>query len=110
MGRSEINNLMRPAERCSVAHAWALRPNARWDVADFGLGAWRQFGLVLINLAEEPEYCEKLMYSQRGMRTPSHRHRSKKAVIKLDAGSRITLLPEFYPPITRMYSRRGFYW
>lgn len=78
MERSEINNLMRAAERCFVAHGWALPPNARWDVTDFGLGAWRQFGLVLINLAEEPEYCEKLMYAQGGMRTPAHCHRSKR--------------------------------
>jgi len=66
---------MRAAERCFVAHGWALPPNARWDIADFGLGVWRQFGLVLVNLAQEPEYCEKLMYAKGG----------------------IALLPEFYP-------------
>jgi hypothetical protein len=58
----EINNLMRAAERCFVAHGRALPRNARWDVTDFGLGAWRAFGMVLVNLAEKPEYCEKLMY------------------------------------------------
>src|SRR5688500_3660721 len=68
---------MRTAEPCVVAHGWALPPNAGWDVTDVGLGAWRQFGLVLVNLAE-PEYCEKLMYAQDGMTSPAHCHRSKK--------------------------------
>ncbi len=78
MKRSEINQLIRAAERCYRAHGWALPPKPRWDVTDFGLGAWREFGLVLVNLAEEPEYCEKLMYAQRGMTTPAHCHRRKK--------------------------------
>jgi D-lyxose ketol-isomerase len=47
-------------------------------VTDFGLADWRNFGLVLVNLAEEPEYCEKLMYAQKGMTTPAHCHRKKK--------------------------------
>jgi D-lyxose ketol-isomerase len=78
MKRSEINLLIRSAEDCYRAHGWALPPRARWDVTDFGLGDWRQFGLVLVNLAEEPEYCEKLMYARRGMTTPSHTHKKKK--------------------------------
>jgi D-lyxose ketol-isomerase len=78
MKRSDINRLIRAAEQCYRAHGWALPPKPRWDVSDFGLGAWREFGLVLVNLAEEPEYCEKLMYAQRGMTTPAHCHRRKK--------------------------------
>jgi D-lyxose ketol-isomerase len=78
MKRSEINRLIRSAESCYRAHGWALPPRPRWDVTDFGLGEWRKFGLVLVNLAEEPEYCEKLMYAQKGMTTPSHTHRKKK--------------------------------
>jgi hypothetical protein len=142
MKRSEINQLIRAAERCYRAHGWALPPKPRWDVTDFGLGAWREFGLVLVNLAEEPEYWEKVMYAQRGMTTPAHCHRRKKediicrwgrlavrvwvgppddtggqrftlpvnaepvevasgAVLELEAGSRVTLVPgvyhEFYP-------------
>lgn len=78
MKRSEINSLIRSAEKCYRAHDWALPPSPRWDVTDFGLGDWRRFGLVLVNLAEEPEYCEKLMYAQKGMTTPSHTHKRKK--------------------------------
>lgn len=78
MKRSEINSLIRSAEQCYKAHSWALPPHPRWDVTDFGLGDWRRFGLVLVNLAEEPEYCEKLMYAQKGMTTPSHTHKKKK--------------------------------
>jgi hypothetical protein len=33
---------------------------------------------VLVNLAEEKEYCEKLMYAKRGMTTPAHIHKKKK--------------------------------
>jgi D-lyxose ketol-isomerase len=78
MKRSEINALIRSAQSCFAAHEWALPPRPRWDVTDFGLADWRNFGLVLVNLAEEPEYCEKLMYAQKGMTTPAHCHRKKK--------------------------------
>ncbi|HVT12859.1 MAG TPA: D-lyxose/D-mannose family sugar isomerase [Fimbriimonadaceae bacterium] len=78
MKRSEINRLVRDATACFSAHGWALPPNPRWDVTDFGLGDWRSCGLVLVNLAEEPEYCEKLMYARRGMVTPLHFHKKKK--------------------------------
>jgi D-lyxose ketol-isomerase len=78
MKRSDINQLIRSAEKCFVSHGWNLPPNPRWDVTDFGLGAFRHYGLVLINLAEEPEYCEKLMYALKGMTTPAHTHKKKK--------------------------------
>ena len=78
MKRSEINQLIRDASECFQAHGWTLPPHPRWDVTDFGLGDWRKFGLVLVNLAEEPEYCEKLMYARKGMLTPAHCHRAKK--------------------------------
>jgi D-lyxose ketol-isomerase len=78
MKRSEINSLIQSATQCYQAHGWALPPNARWDVTDFGLGDWQRFGLVLVNLADEPEYCEKLMYAQKSMTTPAHAHKKKK--------------------------------
>jgi len=78
MKRSDINHLIHAASKCYEVNGWALPPNPRWDLTDFGLGDWRRFGLVLVNLAEEPEYCEKLMYAQKGMTTPSHTHRKKK--------------------------------
>jgi D-lyxose ketol-isomerase len=78
MKRSEINGLLRAAEACFREHHWALPPEPRWDVTDFGLGDWRKHGLVLVNLADEAEYCEKLMYARAGMRTPCHCHHRKK--------------------------------
>lgn len=78
MKRSEINRIYREAEACFLRHGWALPPNPRWDITDFGLNDFDRYGLVLINLAEEPEYCEKLMYARRGQRTPAHTHRVKK--------------------------------
>ncbi|MDR1191550.1 MAG: D-lyxose/D-mannose family sugar isomerase [Verrucomicrobiales bacterium] len=78
MKRSEINRLVQAARECFAHHGQTLPPRPRWDVTDFGLGDWRRHGLVLVNLAEEPEYCEKLMYAQRGMTTPAHCHRRKK--------------------------------
>src|SRR5882762_9516743 len=78
MKRSEINFLIQSADRCFRANGWALPPRPRWDVTDFGLGDWPRHGLVLVNLAEEPEYCEKLMYARRGMETPAHTHKKKK--------------------------------
>lgn len=87
MKRSEINALVRSARACFEAHGWALPPEPRWDVTDFGLGDWQRFGLVLVNLAEESEYCEKLMYARRGMQTPAHWHRRKKEDIIARWGS-----------------------
>jgi D-lyxose ketol-isomerase len=78
MKRSQINFLIQSAGQCYRAHGWALPPRPRWDVTDFGLGNWKAYGLVLVNLAEEPEYCEKLMFAMRGMTTPAHTHRQKK--------------------------------
>lgn len=78
MKRSEINALIREASDCFASHGWTLPPNPRWDVTDFGLGDWQSYGLVLVNLAEEPEYCEKLMYARKGMVTPMHHHAKKK--------------------------------
>lgn len=78
MKRSDINFLIRAATACYEAHGWTLPPEARWDVTDFGLQDCWRFGLVLVNLAEEPEYCEKLMYARAGMTTPAHCHRQKK--------------------------------
>jgi D-lyxose ketol-isomerase len=78
MKRSEINAAYREASACFARHGWALPPNPKWDITDFGLGDFERFGLVLVNLAEEPEYCEKLMYARPGQTTPMHAHRRKK--------------------------------
>jgi D-lyxose ketol-isomerase len=78
MKRSEINAIVREARACFETHGWNLPPKPRWDVTDFGLGYFNKFGLLLINLAEEPEYCEKLMYARKNQMTPMHCHRQKK--------------------------------
>ena len=59
-------------------NGWHLPPEPKWDVTDFGLGDFNSYGLVLVNLAEEAEYCEKLMYAKKGMTTPCHAHKMKK--------------------------------
>lgn len=78
MKRSEINEIYREAKSCFESNGWAIPPNPRWDITDFGLGDFKNYGLVLINLAEEIEYCEKLMYARPGQKTPSHTHAKKK--------------------------------
>ena len=78
MKRSEINRTWRDALACFARHHWILPPHPRWDVTDFGLGDFDRFGLTLVNLAAEPEYCEKLMYSRRDQTTPCHVHARKK--------------------------------
>jgi D-lyxose ketol-isomerase len=78
MKRSDINRLIRSAEKCFLSHGWTLPPHPHWDVTDFGLKNHLRYGLVLINLAEEIEYCEKLMYALKGMTTPAHTHKRKK--------------------------------
>jgi D-lyxose ketol-isomerase len=78
MKRSEINRALGDAQRCFKAARWALPPHPRWDVTDFGLGKFAEIGLVLLNLAEQPEYCEKLMYSKHHQVLPMHTHGRKK--------------------------------
>ena len=87
MKRSQINEIYLEATACFARHGWALPPEPRWDITDFGLGNFEQFGLVLINLAEEPEYCEKLMYARVGQTTPLHTHARKKEDIICRHGS-----------------------
>lgn len=78
MKRSEINMAVTQAMACFERNGWHLPPSPRWDVTDFGLGNFMAAGLVLVNLAEEPEYCEKLMYARRNQVTPAHCHAKKK--------------------------------
>jgi len=78
MKRSEINATIRQATRAFRKHGWALPPKPRWDITDFGLGNFRKCGLTLVNLAEEKEYCEKLMFALKNQVTPIHYHACKK--------------------------------
>ncbi|MBK1875488.1 D-lyxose/D-mannose family sugar isomerase [Pelagicoccus mobilis] len=78
MNRSQINRVFKQASECFKQHHWHLPPNPSWDVTDFGLGDFDRTGLTLINLSEEPEYCEKLMYARQGQTTPAHTHARKK--------------------------------
>jgi len=90
MKRSEINQAYRDASICFHAHHWVLPPKPQWDITDFGLRDFARCGLTLINLASQPEYCEKLMYARRNQRTPCHTHAKKKEDIICRAG-RLTL-------------------
>ena len=87
MKRSTINAAVREAQQAFAKHHWHLPPNPRWDVTDFGLGEFDRYGLLLINLAEEPEYCEKLMYAREGQETPAHAHKVKKEDIIVRQGA-----------------------
>ena len=86
MKRSEINAAFRAASACFARHHWALPAVPKWDITDFGLGDFARHGLTLVNLAEEPEYCEKLMWARRGQTTPCHTHAKKKEDIICRAG------------------------
>jgi D-lyxose ketol-isomerase len=90
MKRSTINAAIREAKAAFENAGWVLPPEPRWDVTDLGLGHFETTGLVLVNLAEEPEYCEKLMYSQKNQVTPMHTHGKKKEDIICRRG-RLTL-------------------
>lgn len=93
MKRSEINAAVVAAKAAFARHGWTLPPNPRWDVTDFGLGAFDETGLILVNLAEQPEYCEKLMYVKRNQVTPRHRHHAKKEDIICRWGRLVIELP-----------------
>jgi D-lyxose ketol-isomerase len=110
MKRSEVNAAVRAAQAFFNKYHRVLPPHPRWDVTDFGLGDFARYGLVLVNLAEEPEYCQKIMYACKGQETPLHFHKKKKEDIIceigtlaiqmgeepvriLQAGERVTLTP-----------------
>lgn len=78
MKRSQINNAVTEAMGAFNEHHWVLPPNPKWDVTDFGLMDFDKIGLTLVNLAEQPEYCEKIMYVKEKQVTPMHHHKSKK--------------------------------
>jgi len=78
MRRSEVNESIKYAKEVFEKHHWMLPPNPKWDVTDFGLGDFNSSGLILINLAEEKEYCEKLMFAYPNQVTPLHTHKKKK--------------------------------
>ncbi|EDY84536.1 hypothetical protein VDG1235_4167 [Verrucomicrobiia bacterium DG1235] len=86
MKRSQINRALTDARSCFEINGWHLPPNPKWDVCDFGRNRFENEGLVLLNLAEEPEYCEKLMYARRNQVTLAHTHRLKKEDIICRAG------------------------
>jgi D-lyxose ketol-isomerase len=86
MKRSTINRAYRDALACFARHHWALPPRPIWDITDFGLGDFGRHGLTLVNLANEPEYCEKVMYARKGQETPCHTHARKKEDIICRAG------------------------
>jgi len=87
MKRSEINRGYKEAAAFLKVSGWHLPPEPRWDLTDFSLGDFRRYGLTCINLAEEPEYCEKLMYAKRGQETPAHAHKLKKEDIICRTGA-----------------------
>ena len=101
MKRSQINRALKSAVLCFQNAQWALPPKPRWDVTDCGLGRFDEVGLVLLNLAEQPEYCEKLMYSRHHQVTPMHTHRKKKEDIICRSGQLAIELWKGYPKETR---------
>lgn len=100
MKRSEINRAYREAKSGFERNNWRLPPEPRWDISDFGLGEFEKTGLVLINLAEEAEYCEKLMYCRKHQVTPMHAHAKKKEDIICRQGRLAIELWEGHPEKT----------
>ena len=92
MKQSEINELLKEAAGAMKKHNWVLPPEPEWSATDFGLGDYNKTGLVEVLLANEPEYCEKIMYARDGMITPAHTHYDKKEDIICRQGTlRVTL-------------------
>ena len=78
MKRSEVNAALAKAIRCFAQHEWALPPNPGWDATDFGLNNFHRYGAVLVNLALEEEYSEKVIYMTYRQAIPNHCHKQKK--------------------------------
>ena len=78
MKRSEINEVLAEAADIFQRHGWTLPPNPKWDLTDFGKDRFSELGLILVNLSEHSEYCEKLMLSKKNQITMAHTHNLKK--------------------------------
>lgn len=78
MKRSQMNAIIARSREIFQRHGWILPPNPKWDIVDFGYGNFEKFGLVLVNLAEEKEYCEKIMLVLQNQITCAHTHKQKK--------------------------------
>ena len=107
MKRSEINEAIIAAGKCFRLNGWHLPPNPKWDITDFGLGSFLATGLVLVNLAEEAEYCEKIMYAVKNQVTPAHTHKKKKEDIICRAGKLIVQLWANNPAMDQSNSNLG---
>jgi hypothetical protein len=94
MKRSQINSAIQRATEFFQVNGWILPPNPAWDVTDFGLGDFDREGLVLVNLADEPEYSEKLIFAEKHQKTPAHCHHKKKEDIICRVG---LLVVEVWP-------------
>lgn len=105
MNRSTINKAYRDARECFARHYWALPPRPKWDITDFGLGNFDSVGLTLVNLATEPEYCEKVMYARRGQMTPCHSHIRKKEDIICRSGELIIQIWPERPEVKEIGTR-----
>jgi hypothetical protein len=92
MKRSTINAAYREAMAVFRAGGWTLPARPRWDISDFGSGEFDRCGIVVVNLAEEPEYSEKLIYLRPGQSLPLHTHRKKKEDIICRAGELVVEL------------------
>ncbi len=77
MKRSQINAAISDARLALDRHGWHLPPRPRWDVTGFGLGQFEKMGLTLVNLAELPQYCEKLLFAKARQLTIMHCHKKK---------------------------------
>lgn len=107
MKRSEINAIIKEAEAFAARFSFALPPFAGWtpadwqgkghacdeirdnmlgwDITDYGLGRFREVGLVLVTLrngnqndpAYQKPYAEKLLISGEGQVCPMHFHWNK---------------------------------
>lgn len=86
MKRSVINQAYRDALACFGRHGWSLPPRPHWDITDFGLGDFDRHGLTLVNLSNQAEYSEKVMYARRSQVTPCHAHTRKKEDVICRAG------------------------
>jgi D-lyxose ketol-isomerase len=97
MKRSQINLAFNQAKHFFEANGWSLPPNPKWDITDLGLNDFNNFGLVLVNLAEEKEYCEKLMYARKKQVTPAHAHKKKKEDIICRTGNLVLQIWNGHP-------------
>ena len=94
MKMSEVRSAQEEVREILADAGIPLAPDAKVEIADFGLGKYRAVGLGLVVRVNEPEYCSKWLTLLPGQWCPWHHHDVKKETFFIHKGAVKMELPD----------------